>query len=255
MNGNPQFWRLHNALIDTINTGERIRSFAAGPHWFAVRGESSLGLAMGPAEGYEAVSVAGKVAGMRLADAAVLARSWNWADASLGMASINAWHNTPARVADWTGKAGIAESQANVFSFLSKRIKGKKVAVIGHFFGMEEVAKIWELTILERKPQKGDLPDPACEVVLPQSDFVIITGTTMLNKTLPRLLELSKGAYVALAGPTVTLWPGWFEHGVCLLAGVVVEEPDRVLQLVQEGGAHTFFGNGARMVIYEKPGV
>jgi len=247
------FWSVYDALINDVSSGERIRSFAAGLHWFAARGESSLGLAMGPPEGRSAVSVAGRVAGMPLREVAALSKSWNWADASLGMAAINAWHNAPEHVAEWTNKAGLEEIHSNIFTRLLPRMKGRKVAVIGHFFGMDEVAKSCDLTILERKPGRGDTPDPACEVVLPEAEFVIITGTTMINKTLPRLLELSKNAYVALAGPTTTLWPGWFERGVDMLAGVVVDEPERVLQLVQEGGAHTFFGNGARMVIYERP--
>ncbi len=253
MNGNTRFWTIYNALVDTIVSDERIRSFAAGINWFSVRGEHALGLAMAPAEGYSAVSLAGQVAGTRLSEAAQLCKSWNWPDASLGMAALNAYHNEPRRVAEWVAKAGLKEHECNVFDQLAPRIKGKKVAVIGHFHGLDAVANICELTILERKPQRGDMPDPACEVVLPQSDYVVITGTTMLNKTLPRLLELSKGAYVALAGPSVTLWPGWFEHGVSMLAGVLVETPDKVHQLVQEGGAQAFFGNGARMVIYENP--
>ena len=254
MNGNPKFWAYHNALVEEISSGERIRSFSAGLHWFAARSESALGLAMAPAEGFDHVSIAGHVTGMSLREAAAMSRSWNMADASLGMAAINAWHNAPDRVAQWTGKAGLEEIHSNIFDHLLPRIKGRRVTVIGHFFGLEEVAKVCDLTILERKPGRGDTPDPACEVVLPQSEFVVITGTTMLNKTLPRLLELCKGAHVSLAGPTVSLWPGWFENGVSMLAGVIVEEPDRVMQLVQEGGAHSFFGNGAKMVIYERPG-
>jgi uncharacterized protein (DUF4213/DUF364 family) len=252
MNGNPNFWALYEALIAEVDSGEKIRSFAAGLHWFAAQSGSSLGLAMAPAEGFDSVSAAGRVSGMSLRDASVLSKSWNMADASLGMATLNSWHNAPERVAAWTSRMSIAEAHSNIFDHLLPRIKGRKVAVIGHFHGMEEIAKVCELTILERKPGRGDTPDPACEVVLPQAEFVVITGTTMLNKTLPRLLELSKGAHVCLAGPTVSLWPGWFENGVSMLAGVVVEEPDRVMNLVREGGAHTFFGNGAKMVIYER---
>ena len=39
-----------------------------------------------------------------------------------------------------------------------------------------------------------DMPDPACEYVLPQADFAFITGVTLENKTAPRLLELAKDA-------------------------------------------------------------
>jgi len=253
MNSTSNFWSIYDALTKDVSSGERIRSLAAGLHWFAVRSESSLGLAMGPAEGQSTVSIAGQVAGMPMREVAELAKSWNWADASLGMATINAWHNAEERVAEWSGKAGLEAHNANIFDYLLPRMKGRKVAVIGHFYGMDELTKSCDLTILERKPGIGDTPDPACELVLPESEVVIITGTTMINKTLPRLLELSRNAYVALAGPTTTLWPGWFERGVNMIAGVIVDDPDRVFQLVQEGGGHSFFGKGARMTMFERP--
>jgi uncharacterized protein (DUF4213/DUF364 family) len=242
------FWHLYDALIDGIDTGDTIRAFAGGLHWFAVRTEQSLGVAMGPAEGLDSVSLAGQVAGHNLRSAASLAKSWNWADASLGMACINAYHNSAARVNAWAGTACLAADQGNVFEILLPRLRGKKVVVVGHFRGLDALAACCELTVLERQPRGNDLPDPACELVLPAADYVIITGTTMLNKTLPRLLALARHAYVVLAGPSTTLWPGWFDHGVDMLAGLIVEEPDRVFRQVQEGGAHHFFGQGARMV-------
>ena len=33
-----------------------------------------------------------------------------------------------------------------------------------------------------------DFLDSACEYILPEQDFVFITGMTLTNKTLPRLL-------------------------------------------------------------------
>jgi uncharacterized protein (DUF4213/DUF364 family) len=242
------FWHLYDSLIDGIAEDATIRAFAGGLHWFAVRSEHSLGLSMGPAEGLDSVSLAGQVTGHNLRAAASLAKSWNWADASLGMAAINAWYNEPARVNAWAEAAEFTKDSGNIFELLLPRLRGKKVVVIGHFRGLDALASCCQLTVLERQPRGNDLPDPACELVLPQADYVIITGTTMLNKTLPRLLALARNAYVVLAGPTTTLWPGWFEHGVDLLAGVIVEDPDRVFQQAQEGGSHNFFGRGARMV-------
>lgn len=242
------FWHLYDALIDGIAEDLTIRGFAGGLHWFAVRSEQSLGLAMGPAEGRDSVSLAGQVVGHNLREAAGCAKSWNWADASLGMACINAYYNDAARVRAWAGAACLAADQGSIFEVLLPRLKGKKVVVVGHFRGLDALAACCELTVLERNPRGNDLPDPACELVLPEADYVIITGTTMLNKTLPRLLALARNAYVVLAGPTTTLWPGWFEHGVDMLAGVIVEEPERVFQQAQEGGSHHFFGRGALMV-------
>ena len=79
------------------------------------------------------------------------------------------------------------------------------VVVIGHFPHVDRLAEYAELTVLERNCRDDiDMPDPACEYVLPQADFALITGVTLENKTAPRLLELAKDAYVTMVGPS--LW-------------------------------------------------
>ena len=102
--------------------------------------------------------------------------------------------------------------------------------------------------MLERIPGTDDLPDPACEYVLPEQDYVFITATAIINKTLPRLLELSRGATVFLVGPSTPFTPVLFQHGIHTLAGTVVLEPDSVWRAAQEGAARSVFEYGAQMV-------
>jgi uncharacterized protein (DUF4213/DUF364 family) len=72
--------------------------------------------------------------------------------------------------------------------FLANK-KGKKVAVVGHFSLVEkQLGCKCSLSILEREPEGTDFLDSACEYILPEQDFVFITGMTLTNKTLPRLL-------------------------------------------------------------------
>ena len=52
----------------------------------------------------------------------------------------------------------------------------------------ELIAPLCRLSILERDPVLGDYPDSACEYILPEQDYVFITGMTLVNKTLPHLL-------------------------------------------------------------------
>ena len=241
-------WRIFDALIEGIRESGKLTDFAAGLHWFASLKSTSLGLAMSPAEGRSSVSLAGQVKNRAIRDIAAFSKSWNWADASMGISAINSWYNDPVKVMDWVRDSQLEIQETNAFSHLLPRMKGKRVTIVGHFGGLEPIAAECDLTILERNPGGDDIPDPACEYVLPGSDFVILTSTTMLNKTLPRLLELSGNAHVTLAGPTTTFWPGWFDHGVDMISGVLIDEPDRVMQLVKEGGSSTFFGRGARMV-------
>ncbi|OAM91360.1 DUF364 domain-containing protein [Termitidicoccus mucosus] len=248
------FWSIYDVLVSGLPEDARVDAFAAGINWFGVRADGGLGLAMSPRETPVRIGPAGRVAGSPLREIAALARSWDFGEAALGIAALNAHHNQPARARERAERAGcvFSETGASVFTQMLPRIAGRRVAVIGHFHGLEEVARACKLSILERRPQSGDLPDPACEAVLPESDYVFITGTTLINKTLPRLLELARDAFVCLAGPTTPLAPGLFAFGVDLLAGLVVENPDEVWPVVQEGGRHAFFEHGARMVQIER---
>ncbi|MEN6473015.1 MAG: DUF364 domain-containing protein, partial [Syntrophaceae bacterium] len=100
----------------------------------------------------------------------------------------------------------------------------------------------------------GDLPDPAAEYILPLQDAVFITATTLINKTLPRLIELSRESFVVLVGPSTPLTPVLFDYGVKALAGTVVVDEAKVWRHVAEGGERSVFSHGARMVKCE-PGM
>jgi uncharacterized protein (DUF4213/DUF364 family) len=247
------FWTIYDRLLADLPERHPVTAFTGGLNWFGVRAGGSLGLAMAPHESRDAPSLAGRVAGQELRTVAALAKSWNFADAALGLAALNSFYNAPARVLGWAqGDYFVHQTGANAFATMLPRVVGKRVAVIGHFHGLEEIAKVCSLTILERRPQSGDAPDPACEVILPEADFVFITGVTLINKTIVRLLQLCPQAFVVLVGPTVPLAPVWFELGVSMIAGLMIDDVPATFQLVQEGGKHTFFDYGTRMVQIER---
>lgn len=163
-----------------------------------------------------------------LGELATQVKSWNLYRASLGMAAISAFYNAPERVQSWVATPLHDLRSSGAFESMLDEIAGKKVAVIGHFPGLEAARDRSDLVILERDPQAGDLPDFAAEYVLPNQDFVFITGAALTNKTLPRLLALSAQAKVVLVGPSVPLVPWWFEYGVERLAGTVVMDKPSV---------------------------
>lgn len=246
------FWSIYDALTAAL-PDEALQDVLCGLHWFAVRGQSGVGLAMTPGEGPNALPDAGHytdaTAGFaKLSDLARLSRSWNFAEAALGLAAINAGFNSPATVTKAFATDHRSLPTENIFDYLVPEMRGRKVAVIGHFAGLEKLREICTLSILERQPLSGDMPDPACEAILPEQDIVIATATTLINKTLPRLMELSRGARFILAGPSTPLTPVLFDYGIDTLAGLVIEDPATVWRTIGQGGKHQLFGTGARMV-------
>ena len=96
--------------------------------------------------------------------------------------------NAPETLAGRSSPSQCVGGGANIFDSILPAIKGRKVAVIGRFPNLEPLAAQCRCTSGNRRPQSGDFPDPACEYLLPSMDYVFITGSTFINKTLPRLL-------------------------------------------------------------------
>lgn len=240
-------WRIYDELIAQIPEESTIRACGAGLSWMYVASEGT-GIAMTPREDCDGVRLAGNIVGRKTREVASWIKSWNFHEAAFGLAAINSALNAPQAAESNCGFSIEACPNQDVFTYLLEELRGKKVAVIGHFHNLERLASICELSILERKPHPGDLPDPACEYILPQQEIVIITATTLINKTLPRLLELSRKAQVVLAGPSTPLTPLLSAHGIDLLGGLVVLEEEKIHEVIQQGGQRCLFDSGTKMV-------
>lgn len=84
------------------------------------------------------------------------------------------------------------------------------------------------------------------------ADILIVTGTTLINNTLEDILSQVKcGAEVILVGPTASMIPdAFFQRGVNSIGGVMVTDPDAVLDTLTEAGSgYHFYGKSAERVV------
>ncbi|WP_434510371.1 Rossmann-like domain-containing protein [Desulfitobacterium sp. AusDCA] len=247
-------WALYDDLINSIPEDLTALECMLGVSWTLVRSERGIGIAK-TIKGGKKGSGLDNVTGMPLKRLAGYAKSWNMLEASLGQAALNSAFNHPSEVLTITGKPVNSSSDsegANAFKLLEPEIYGKKVAVIGHFPEVELLQEKCELSILERDPQGKDYPDPACEYLLPEQDFVFITGTAFTNKTMPRLLELAQKAKVILVGPSVPISNLLFKYGVDYLASFVVLDPKLIWEAGQIGKKMDILKQGGQMVCIQR---
>ena len=249
-------WEIYQRLIEGIPADVKARKLMLGEHWTYVEAESGVGVAMMVHGGAGMMRLARGVEGMSLRDLAALSTSWSFTEASAGVAALNAWYSS-----DEVSRANgiIWETPENSsFDVYKRLIDGKRVTIVGHFPLIERLSDTCDLTILERSPQSGDIPDPACEYIIGEQDYLFMTGITLQNKTMPRLLELARegGVEVIMVGPSVIPSPVLFEYGIVCLAGSVCP-PDRAEQVkvAMEQGSHSnIFGRGLQKTRLEKPG-
>lgn len=214
-------WEIYDALLEGLPSGNAINRVLRDDWWTLAETEAGgLGLAMTTEGDTRPPMYPNGVAGLRLRVAAAAIKSWNLPEAAFGMAAINAFCNTPERMAELH-----CEEPYDNYCTEGLQISGKTVGLIGHLKLPARVLRdAKQVYILERHPQTGDYPDSACDYLLPSCDVVLITGSSLVNKTLPHLLELCKNAYVILTGPTTPMCPALLDCGIDRLAGLVVTD-------------------------------
>lgn len=175
---------------------------------------------------HRAVRGVGSLTGKSALELAEYARSDNPLEASIGMAAINS-------LIDIDEAKCIEE---NAFNILLREGTGKNIAIVGHFPGTPRLQSIArKLWVIEQRPGEGDLPAEAAEEILPKANVVGITGTSFINHTIEKLLDMSRNSFVVLIGPTSPLSPVLFDYGVDVIAGVKVVEPEKTIRSISEG--------------------
>ena len=224
------FFELYDVLIQGVSSDSLITDALMGECWTAVETRNHFGMAMTTPVDTAPRLLSADHTGLSLKELAQAAKSWNLTEAGFGMAAVNAYYNTPARL-DSLG----AYEPFERYCTNGVDLQGKHIGVVGHLNMPPSVyEQAASLRILERNPRPGDYPDSACDWLLPQCDVVIITASTLVNKTLPRLLELSKNAYTILAGPSCPLCPQLLELGIDRIAGLVITDTEGMKEKIRK---------------------
>lgn len=191
-------------------------------------------------EGCGVISAAGTLQGRPATELAQWARSTNPLESAVGLATLNALIEAPPAAMDADLLAELRVTQKDV------------VGMVGYFGPFIEPLRSRgkALHVFERRPanEAGVLPESAAAEILPRCQVVILSATTLLNRTLDDLLACCRNAReVAIVGPSTPLLPAVFaDRGVTLLSGVQVVDGQRALRVVSEGGGTRQLGSAVR---------
>lgn len=166
-----------------------------------------------------------------------LALSENPLEAAVGIATVNALSQMLRELEP----ENFNVSNVDVLDLIKP---GDRVAMVGYFGPLvPKILKITEkLTVLEKReiesPETRTLSSEKAREVLPQSDVIIISASTLANRTFDELLSLRGTAReVILLGPSAPLYPTpFFERGITALMGTRILDPMNMLTIVSEAG-------------------
>ena len=186
------------------------------------------------------LSKAGSLNGMPASSMAKLFLSKDLLEASIGISVINALSpKTEGAPGDLLDHLEITPDDI--------------VSMVG-FFGplIPEIRKKAGKFYVFDKSGRGDaLPPEEMKKYLPSSTIVLVTATTLINKTFEGIIELSRSAReICLLGPSSPLYPHIMgDYGITVIAGVRVKDPDRVLLVVSQGGGTRNFKDAVEKVV------
>lgn len=245
-------WHIYDKLLAGIPDDVCVIDYALGVNWSCLEAECGAGVAY-TVSGSTKDKEPGDLRGRPLKEAAALAKSWNYSEATIGIAAMNAWYSQFAQIETLAANLALdfqlppeGEHKLDAFEVYQPVMQETtrtlpaaerpNVVVIGHFPHVEEIAEYANLIVLERNGRNPfDTPDPACEFVIPDADYVYQTGVTFINKTAPRLLELSHEAHTIIVGPSALPARPLFKAGVQCVAGRIVVDPEQMRFAVNTG--------------------
>ena len=238
---------IYEKLTQPILPDIKIRSSSQGLWWTCVTSDMGSGMAM---TFQDRIGKAWEnPENLNLHEVAQWIFDWDLRRCSFGMAAINAFWNSHDMIEkNFKGTIKYNSPGKNTLTeFVSKKLEADQTVVsVGHFPFLDNIVHE-NLHILEKKPQQTrDLPDTACEGVLPRADIALITGSSFVNKSLPRLLELAQNAHIMLLGPSTPLFPGLAQYGVKkIIGGGLIHGPDIVQSMVRNGAGGELFYSDA----------
>lgn len=246
-------WELYDALIEGIPEDYRVDELVCGCHYSYVRSGEGSGVAAGRPYDQRLPMFSKNLLGSPLREVAACLKSWNLMEAALGNAALNAYYNNPqvarANGVEFSDVRRVEDRRYDPFIMSQNEVKGKKVVVVGHFPYLENLLEpVCDFSIIEWEPLEGDYPMPACEYLLPEADYAYLTCTSLVDKTLPRLLELTKNAVrVNLVGPGTPLAPALFAYGIDELSGIVIKDNSQAFRVAAGAEQVKIFATGQKV--------
>ncbi|MEM2146859.1 MAG: DUF364 domain-containing protein [Candidatus Jordarchaeaceae archaeon] len=185
----------------------------------------------------EVFEKSGELQGLSASEAMRFATSSNLIMAALGVATINAVSQISFN------------KKPHLYPFRNVDVldlvqPGDKILMVGYMAPVipKLMEKTSHITVIEKRNIQNPMVRVAKETQLEklssQADIAIITGSTLVNRTIDNILNHCKGKReVILLGPTASFIPQpLFEKGATAVMGVKIYDTQKMLQIISQAG-------------------
>lgn len=222
-------FKLYDRLIEGIPSGISVESVCSGSGFTAVCADGNTGLcetvidqripmSFDPSEKYDLKALAG------------FSKSWNFVEASIGMAAICCYYND-ARKLEENGCKPLPVRR-NPYRFMKRALINRRVALIDRSALLEDVfSSDVQLSILTERPSAPtEYPVAAADFLLEKQDAVLADGRALVRKRLPHILTCASGVVLyGLGAPICEI------SGVRAVYGLSVLDHEMVQKLIFTG--------------------
>jgi uncharacterized protein (DUF4213/DUF364 family) len=232
-------WEIYSRLLLEIEEmmEEPVQDYDIGTKFTYVRTKNSLGIAKTNLGQRFERKLAYKL-DYTILDLISGINSWNYNEASLALAAMNAVYN----IQEFKWKSEIENthvSSSNEKEHIKKLtdLIGRKTVLMVEGMTYEEnyYRNICKLSVIKEKPLQGDYPITALEYLIPDNSYVCLSGTCLVNKSIERILTISKGKQVILDGIDVPLAPQFISEGITKVIGFVADDIDKCITYIKQG--------------------
>lgn len=202
---------IYDSLIKGIPECVTASFVAVGPHITIVESDGFTGIAGTVIDENRPRTESAPYSGKSLRSLAELIYSWNFTEASIGLAAICAFYNRT--------DTGVSAS----FRYLKRETSGKYVVITKQAPYITKHLSDCQLSAVSRTPEIGEFLYTATEELCPKADYVILDGDAIVSKELPHLMEISKSSELILAGFGVPLSDVFRKQGISTAALCVTD--------------------------------
>lgn len=228
-------WEFFDRLISDIDESIEVKDFVIGARWSAVLSdEGGVGIAPVFIERFDRFDMSYTPSyGMTLKEMAEGIYKWNFFEAALALAAINAYYNAPSRnISDMEHAPGGRRSKKAFKNFCSKYTVEGRSLFIEPYYDSDEMADIpGRIDVIRSNPEFRDYIYAAYDELIESVDRVFISGAAIVNRSVSGIIKKAEALNkeIIFTGPDVPVAPSLFKNGIRESFGFIVDDVDKFM--------------------------